>query len=59
MTVRTGPAARGITPDEFRFLLLTLGLVFLAHAAAYLLHEYAHATTAWALGWMRSPVGID
>ena len=34
-------------------------LIFLAHATAYLAHEYAHATTAWLLGWMQSPVGID
>ena len=48
-----------ITGDDRRFFVLTLGLIFLAHAAAYLAHEYSHATTAWLLGWMRSPVGID
>ena len=48
-----------ITEDDRRFFLLTIGLIFLAHATAYVTHEYSHATTAWLLGWMRSPVGID
>ncbi len=48
-----------ITGEDRRFFVLTLGLIFLAHATAYLTHEYSHATTAWLLGWMRSPVGID
>lgn len=48
-----------ITRDDRRFFILTIGLIFLAHTAAYLTHEYAHATTAWLLGWMRSPIGID
>ena len=48
-----------ITGQDRRFFLVTIGLIFLAHATAYLTHEYSHATTAWLLGWMRSPVGID
>ncbi len=48
-----------ITGNDRRFFVLTIGLIFLAHATAYLAHEYSHATTAWLLGWMRSPVGID
>ena len=48
-----------ITRDDRRFFVLTLALIFLAHATAYFAHEYSHATTAWLLGWMRSPVGID
>ncbi|WP_174301691.1 hypothetical protein [Caulobacter sp. S45] len=48
-----------ITGNDRRFFLVTLGLIFLAHATAYLTHEYSHATTAWLLGWMGSPVGID
>ncbi len=48
-----------ITGGDRRFFLLTIGLIFLAHATAYLTHEYSHATTAWLLGWMRNPVEID
>jgi hypothetical protein len=33
--------------------------VVLAHAIAYLTHEYAHSFTAWALGWMAHPLAID
>ncbi len=46
----TGTANRGIRAGDGRFLVLTLVLIFLAHATAYLMHEYAHAATAWALG---------
>ena len=52
-------SAYKITASDLRFLLLTIALIFLAHAAAYFSHEYAHAVTAWALGWMRSPIDID
>ncbi len=48
-----------VTPQDRRFFALTIALIFLAHATAYLTHEYSHATTAWLLGWMRSPIGID
>lgn len=34
-----------------------LGLV--AHAIAYLTHEYSHSAMAWALGWMAGPADID
>ncbi len=34
-------------------------LALAAHAAAYLTHEYAHRVTAWCLGWMARPFGID
>ncbi|ULU24072.1 hypothetical protein DYST_00979 [Dyella terrae] len=33
--------------------------VVVAHAIAYLTHEYAHSFTAWALGWMANPLAID
>jgi hypothetical protein len=48
-----------ITSDDVRFIFMTIGLIFITHATAYLTHEYSHATTAWLLGWMRSPVGIN
>ena len=49
----------GIAREDASFVGLTIVLIFVAHAMAYLAHEYSHATTAWLLGWMRSPLGID
>ena len=40
------PSELRITGNDRRFFVLTIGLIFLAHATAYLAHEYAHATTA-------------
>ena len=48
-----------IDGNDLRFAGLTIGLIFVAHATAYFTHEYSHAFTAWALGWMRSPFDID
>lgn len=42
-----------------RFGLLVCLLVVLAHAVAYMMHEYAHSLTAWALGWMEGPLALD
>ncbi len=44
---------------QLRFSLALSLTVILAHAAAYLLHEYAHSLSAWALGWMAGPFDID
>jgi hypothetical protein len=41
------------------FALVTFVLVLVAHAVAYLTHEYAHSLMAWLLGWMKQPFGID
>ena len=43
----------------FVFVLVTSFFALVAHALAYLTHEYAHSVTAWALGWMEKPFGID
>jgi hypothetical protein len=43
----------------FAFALVTFVLVLIAHATAYLTHEYAHSLMAWLLGWMKQPFGID
>ena len=53
------PSRRRITADNLRFAVYTFVAVLLAHAMAYLAHEYAHAVTAWALGWMAGPFDID
>jgi hypothetical protein len=44
---------------SFVFALVTMVFVLVAHAAAYLTHEYAHTLTAWTLGWMDKPFDID
>ncbi len=41
------------------FALTSALLVVVAHAVAYLAHEYAHSIVAWALGWMTSPLALD
>ncbi len=33
-------------------------LLWLTHTLAYLLHEYGHSFTAWALGWKANPLAI-
>lgn len=43
----------------FVFGLGSCLLVILAHALAYMTHEYAHSFTAWALGWMSDPLALD
>src|ERR1700761_3932120 len=48
-----------IAPDSVLFALVTFVFVLVAHAVAYLTHEYAHTLTAWSLGWMATPFGID
>ena len=40
------------------WLLLAL-LLWLAHALGYLVHEYAHSFTAWALGCKANPLALD
>lgn len=37
------------------FLLVVLVELWLAHAAVFFVHEYAHSFTAWALGWKANP----
>ncbi len=39
--------------------LIFLFLLWLAHALGYLVHEYAHSFTAWALGYKANPVALD
>jgi hypothetical protein len=56
-TVRSG--TRPITADNLVFVVTTFVFVIVAHAVAYLTHEYAHSLSAWCLGWMRQPFGID
>jgi len=39
-------------------LALLLPLWWLAHALGYLVHEYAHSFTAWALGYKANPMAL-
>jgi hypothetical protein len=41
------------------FALVTVFFALVAHAVAYLTHEYAHTVTAWSLGWMAKPFDVD
>lgn len=41
------------------FALVTMVFVLVAHAVAYLTHEYAHTLLAWSLGWMDKPFDVD
>lgn len=41
------------------FALVTTVFAIVAHALAYLTHEYAHTLMAWSLGWMDKPFDVD
>lgn len=41
------------------FLALLPLQLWAAHATVFFLHEYAHATVAWLLGWKNSPFALD
>jgi len=59
MSYRIRFGSAGITANNVVFALTTLVVVIVAHALAYLSHEYSHSLTAWLLGWMKEPFGID
>ncbi|MCC4598081.1 hypothetical protein NRY95_00130 [Xanthomonas campestris pv. phormiicola] len=42
-----------------RFAIVTFAMTIVAHALAYLTHEYSHSSMAWLLGWMKTPFAID
>ncbi len=52
-------ASSGTIRGDLLFGILTCILVVIAHAAAYLTHEYSHTTVAWLLGWMQNPLALD
>lgn len=41
------------------FAVTSFIMALIAHAAAYLTHEYAHTVVAWLFGWMSTPFGIS
>jgi hypothetical protein len=54
----TDPARLSVTADV-RFAIATCILLVVAHAIAYMTHEYSHSFTAWMLGWMANPLALD
>jgi hypothetical protein len=57
------PAARTSGFDlvfkDLVFCGATCSLVVLAHAVAYMTHEYSHSMAAYLLGWMAHPLALD
>lgn len=49
----------GIRGSDVLFASAACIGVIVAHAIAYMTHEYAHSFAAWVLGWMASPLAID
>jgi hypothetical protein len=41
------------------FIVSTALMVLVAHAAAYLIHEYCHAFVAWLLGFKNDPLALN
>jgi len=50
---------RPATKNDLGFTLMTIVMILVTHAVAYLLHEYAHSFAAWAAGYMPNPLALD
>ncbi len=48
-----------LTSANIYFGVVTAVLVIVAHAVAYLTHEYSHTFVAWVFGWMPNPLALD
>lgn len=48
-----------IKSKSFKLVLLTPILILLSHYLAVFIHEYAHAFTAWILGYKNSPFDLN
>lgn len=59
MTQSRARAFGTLTSANLAFGVLTCVLVVVAHAIAYMTHEYSHTFAAWALGWMANPLALD
>jgi hypothetical protein len=44
--------------ERARFWLVFVLLLWSAHALGYLVHEYAHSFTAWAVGYKANPTAL-
>ena len=45
-------------PEWARFLLFTIAVYFALQSVVVVLHEFAHSTAAWLLGYTRSPLTV-
>lgn len=45
--------------NDLAFALMTIGIILVTHAIAYLTHEFSHSFVAWALGYMPNPLALD
>ena len=45
-------------PEIVKFVLLTMALYFAAQTVIVILHEHAHSTAAWLLGYTRTPFTV-
>lgn len=45
--------------DDLAFAFMTVAIILVTHAVAYLTHEFSHSFTAWALGYMPRPLALD
>ena len=46
-------------PAPFKLILLTPVFILLAHYLVVFIHEYAHAFTAWMLGYKSNPFDLN
>jgi hypothetical protein len=53
------PAPSVSTKENIVFGIATCIMVVIAHAVAYMTHEYSHSFMAWVLGWMTQPLALD
>jgi hypothetical protein len=54
-----GTGLKHIIRNDLTFALITIGIILVTHAIAYLTHEFSHSFTAWALGYMPHPLALD
>lgn len=60
MTVQSGGCMQhALDRTNVGFVASSFFFALVAHALAYLSHEYAHTMMAWSLGWMGRPFDID
>lgn len=45
--------------SSFKLILITIFFIFLSHYVVVFIHEYAHAFTAWILGYKNSPFDLN
>ncbi|WP_086644579.1 hypothetical protein [Acetobacter sp. DsW_063] len=56
---KSGDILKRTDGNILAFSLLTTGIVIVAHAVAYMTHEFSHTFSAWALGYMQNPFALD